>query len=81
MKVAVDAGNGMGMIAVYQPGIQNGAPDGIALVDNTNNPSCHLKHCFFNAIGKNEQKHLQLESTMSDSVDMCRKSLFNHTEC
>lgn len=31
-----DASNGMGMIAVYQIGIQNGPPDGLALVDNTN---------------------------------------------
>lgn len=28
-----DAGDGMGMTAVYQPGIQNGSPDGLALVD------------------------------------------------
>uniref|UniRef100_UPI004056C0C2 lamin tail domain-containing protein n=1 Tax=Candidatus Electronema sp. TaxID=2698783 RepID=UPI004056C0C2 len=32
----LDASNGMGMIAVYQIGIQNGPPDGLALVDNTN---------------------------------------------
>lgn len=31
-----DAGNGMGMTALYQPIIQNGSPDGLALVDNTN---------------------------------------------